>query len=173
MLEYSKSIKIYYQRRSVGDYLFPPFGTKKKRITPKGMTPFYRPAKTTIPTDKEETELNKLGGKVAQYIQCGIKKLSNNRRYRFIRKVYALYRQLDSSLFQKTISRALKYNVFEENRLDGIAVLIMGIEGCDMPNPDVNYDFELRDDYVNAKHSSEPDLEYYDNQYRKQHEEEN
>ena len=173
VLEYSKSIKIYHKRRMIGEYLFPPFGTKRKRITPDGVSPYYRPAKTTIPTDKEEMELNNLGGDVEQYLKIGIKKYSSNKKYRFIRKVYALHRQLSPSLFQKTISRALKYNVLEDGRLDGIAALIMGMDNYDLPSPDINSDYELRDEYVDAEYSSVPDLERYDNKYRGKHEKEN
>lgn len=170
LLEYADKIKIYHNRKVIGEYNLPLFGTKEKKFKPDGVTIPYRPKKSTVPPHDEEEELRSHSSTLNNYLNFALKAHGPQNRYQFIRQVYHLYKSLDSSLFGKTIERAFRYRIRNKSTLEKIAVYIMNKEEFVIPELELEFALEDVDNYKDGLYIDGPDLNSYDEKWRNDHE---
>lgn len=127
VLEYADKIVIYNQRKVITEYDRPPFGTRQNKYRPTGVSVPYRPKKNTVPPRNEEKELRELSF-CNDYFDMAFKELGPQQRYKMIRQVYYLSKKLTQDLFEKTIMRALKYNIKDKTTLEKISIYLMNQE---------------------------------------------
>lgn len=159
VLQYPNCLKIYHQRKMIGEYDLPPFGTRQRKFKPEGVNIPYRPKKQTVPPVQEEEELRKMKI-VDKYLDFVLKRLGPQQRYQTIRQVYFLYKRLSRSLFEKTLSRALEYRVKKSSSLERIATYIMKRDEMD----DVDFDpFIIENEEINeGLYIRDPDFRSYE-----------
>lgn len=134
LLQYSSIIKIYHQRKLLGEYYLPAQGVKNEKIYPKGHErPKHQPQYRKKPTAEEEKALRATAAEVDAYLNFALK-TGGKPRHRFIRQLYGLHRKLTLPLFIKTIKRALKYRITDAQTIDRIAVLLLTEGDFDPPS---------------------------------------
>lgn len=127
VLEYANKVAIYNQRKIITEYELPPFETRQTKFNPKGVSVPYRPKKQTVPPFNEEKELRLLPF-CNNYFDMALKELGPQQKYKMIRQVYYLSKKLTPDLFEKTITRALKYHIRDKNTLEKISIYLMNQE---------------------------------------------
>ena len=80
---------------------------------------------------------------------------------KFVRQLYRLSTQMSSSLFLRTIRRALKYHISSVDSLKRIAALFMHNELSPPPTTPQWEPYEDRATYRHGRFSSEADLQHY------------
>ena len=170
VLEYADRIVIYQNRKVICEHYLPSFGTRKKKFKPDGVTVPYRPKKVTVPPDDEEKELRSLSIVINDYLEFALKTLGPQNRYKFIREIYYLHKNLTPSLFDKTIKRAFRYRVRSKSTLEKIAIYIMNQDEFAMS--DLNLELSLIDsnDHKDGLYGHDPDLSIYDKKWGGEHE---
>lgn len=164
VLEYSDSIKIIKNHKTISVYDKPNWGVKNKKITPDGkQIPLYEPKHIKKGCDEEERQLALQGEVVKAYLYY-IKELKElYRKSQFIRELYTLSKKMCQELFQRTIKRALEYHIHSINEIKAIAFeLLKGFDSD--PSPintfELSHDFQNRKAYQQGRFSSEQDTEY-------------
>ena len=127
VLEYTDKIVIYNQKKIITEYAIPPFGTRQRKFKPTGVSLPYRPKKTTVPPKDEEKELRAIQV-CDEYFNMAFKELGPQQKYKMIRQVYYLSKKLSNELFEKTMSRALRYKIKDKNTLEKISIYLMNQE---------------------------------------------
>lgn len=163
VLEYSDHLKIYNNRRYLGEYKLPPEGTKNKKTGPDGQAPpVRRPHNRKKPTAAEEKRLRDVSSEVSLYIDEFIMPMTGKKRHGFIRQLYRLNQKLTASLFRATMARALTYRVTDIDSIKRIAVLKMKQGNCDIQPPDVDMTYKNRKSYREGQFADDVDLSIFD-----------
>lgn len=162
VLQYSDYLKIYHNRKLLGQYEMPPEGVKNETIDPKGQSkPKHQPKYRKKPTAQEEQTLRATSEEVNAYLNFAIKK-GGRQKHRFIRELYGLHKKLAPSLFIKTVKRALKYRITDTKTIERIAILLMKEGNYDVPSVEIDQEFRDRESYLDGRFAGDVDLSVYD-----------
>ncbi len=163
VLQYSDSIRVYYQRKLLVQYPLPPQGIRNQKFTPPGKTPKYQPSNRKKPTGVEEKKLRSLSDEVDRYLDFAFNQSQKvGQKHHFIRQLYGLYRKLAPPLFVKTISRALTYRITNPQVIEQMAAQLFKEGNYRIPPATVDEDYKNREAYLEGRTSDEPDLCEYD-----------
>lgn len=162
ILEYSDKMKIYLARRCLAEYPLPPDGVKNEKFAPPGQPkPRHNPNNRKRPTQLEEQRLRALGPTVNDYLVFALKP-KGRQRHQFLRRLFALSRQMTPALFLKTIERALSYRIDSLETLRSIARLYLSESDPILPEPDIDESFRERHSYIEGRLTEPPDFSLYD-----------
>jgi hypothetical protein len=163
VLEYSDQLKIYQNRKCLAEYLLPADGVKNQRFSPEGMPlPPYQPKNRKHPTTEEEKRLRAMSPTVNAYLDFALKSQSANGRHRFLRELFVLSGRTTTSLFQKSVERALHYQITSFKTLERIARLYMDEDAQILPHVEVDESFREREAYREGSLTDAPDFSRYD-----------
>lgn len=166
LFEYADRVKIYQHRSCVAEYPLPAYGVKNERFSPEGQPqPRHLPKHRKNGSEQEEKRLRALGPEVSAYVDYASKTLGSQ-RYRFLRTLFLLSRQVTGAAFVQALQRALHYRVVELETVKRIAWFCMNQGDGWLPDVDVDVDvdedFRLRPSYLEGCLTDEPDLSIYD-----------
>lgn len=164
VLQYAHHIRIMDGTREAARYEIAADGIKNKMIVPPG----HEGAVRGVPKNRkpgclqEEKRLRDLGGPVEQYLDMANAHENGVRqRPAFIRGLYALSRQLGSSLFLMAVQRALDYRVFDRAALERIAHQIIKTDiDVALPISDTPHDYRSRSAYLEGQFTQENTIDY-------------
>jgi hypothetical protein len=163
LLEYSDRLQIYQNRKCVAEYLLPADGVNNQRFSPEGMPlPPYQPKHRKHPPAEEEKRLRAMSPTVNAYLDFALKSQSANGRHRFVRELFVLSGWMTTSLFQKSVERALHYQITSFKTLERIARLYMDEDAQILPRVDVDESFCEREAYREGSLTDAPDFSRYD-----------
>lgn len=166
ILEYADKLKIYSKRKDVIEYALASSDIKNQRFAPEGVILRYRPKNKKVSSTEEEKRLRSMSGDIDQYLTLSLKTLGGYQtRHRFIKGVHALSRKVTNDIFNAAIVRALDYQIYNLQTLSNICSLIVQNESFTMPCPEIDFDFEKRESYLEGEWSDEPDLDEYKNRF--------
>jgi hypothetical protein len=162
VLEYAEQVKIYRTGELLAEYALPADGVTNQLFSPAGLPkPRHEPKNRRKPTVEEEKRLRAMGEVVGAYLDFALKPMGNE-RHRFLRDIFRLAQQMTSTLFIRTVERALKYRITTVETLRRIALMHM-TQGVEMlPLAEVDESYEERDAYVEGRLTDEPDFSPYD-----------
>jgi hypothetical protein len=112
-----------------------------------------------------------MGADVAAYLDYALS-APGVQRHRFTRELFALSRKVTSSVFVKTVQRALRYRIVDLATLRRISWLCISQAEEVLPEADVDEDFQQRPAYQEGCLTEEPDLSVYDQLSDEQEEDE-
>jgi transposase len=162
VLQFADRLKIYLRHTCLAEYPLPPSGVKNQRYSPVGEPqPPARPKNRKQSSQREQQRLHALGEEVAAYLDFALK-AAGIQRHRFLRKLFALSRQVPNSVFVETARRALQYRILDLATLRRIAWLCMSQADEGLPEADVDEDYQQRDAYQEGCLTEEPDLSIYE-----------
>jgi len=162
LLEYADSLKLFQHRSCVAEYPLPPDGMKNERFSPEGQPqPRHMPKNRKNGSEQEEKRLRALGPGVSAYVDY-VSKMLGSRRYRFLRALFTLSRQVTESVFTAALERALRYRVVELETVKNIAWFCMNQGDWRELDVDVDEDFRERPSYQEGCLTDQPDLSIYD-----------
>ncbi len=162
VLRYADRLKIYWQRNCVAEYPLPADGVKNARFSPEGQPPpRHLPKHRRNGSLYEEQRLRVLGPEVAAYVDFAVQ-TPGIQRHSFLRKLFALSRQVAPAVLVAALSRALRYRVVDLETLQRIAWLSMSQGQQPLPDVEVDESFCLRPTYQEGFLTDEPDLSVYD-----------
>jgi len=162
VLQYSKRIKVYQQRKCLVEYPLPPYGVKNQIFTPDGLPrPLYKPNNRRRSTEPEEKKLRSLAKEVNEYLNFVLKN-KGVKRHSIIRQLFGLYKKISLSLFIKTIKRAMEYRITDMASVERIALLQMTAGEVEIPSMEIDEQFKERQEYREGHLSDEADLNVYD-----------
>ena len=163
VIEYEKSISIYHNHHKLQSYPLPPEGVKNKLFAPAGVTaPFQAPRSRKYRCKEEEKQLRDMGklcGVYLDYVQSKACKIPH--KPKFIRELHRLGKKMSSSLFLKTIERALQYRIAAIGSVERIAEQLIQNEMLQFPEIPISNQYENRTAYQEGRFSSEADLKRY------------
>ncbi|MDX1707743.1 MAG: helix-turn-helix domain-containing protein [Desulfobacterales bacterium] len=163
VLQYARHLMIYRNRKLLGRYRIPPDGVKNKRIPPEGQQiPPHMPKNRKKPATKQENILRAAAKPIDDYLSFAIKN-GVKQKHRFIRQLYALYRNIAFEVFINTLSRALKYRITDIKTIERIATLQLTAGDIQLPLPLIDAQLEKRDAYIEGCLADDVDLSVYDN----------
>ena len=93
-------------------------------------------------------------------------------RHRFIRGLFALSNQMTSSLFIRSIERALRFRITRVDMLRRIALLLINQGDQQLPCVEVDENFRDREAYLEGRLSEAPDFSLYEKMSEQNPEEE-
>jgi hypothetical protein len=127
VIEYPKKIQVFENPHTlVIEYPLPHEGTRRQIFKPPGTRPPHEPRNRKKLSHEEEKILRALSEVCGQYLDFILSKESGIRyRHEFIRSLYGLSKQIASSLFLKTLERALAYRVTNLETLERISSSLM------------------------------------------------
>lgn len=161
ILEYSDKLKIYLARQCLAEYPLPPDGVKNKKFAPPGQPkPRHNPNNRRKPTQQEEKRLRALAPTVNDYLDFALKP-KGRQRHHFLRRLFALSRQMTPALFLKTIERALRYRIDSLDTLRAIARLYLCESDTILPEADIDESFRERHSYLEGRLTEPPDFSLY------------
>ncbi len=161
VLQYAQKLKIYHARECLAEYPLPADGVKNTKFAPPGQPQLrYNPSNRRRPTEEEEKRLRAIDESVGRYLDFALKP-GGIERHRFLRRLFALSRQISTTVFIRTIERALRYRIVEIETLKRIALLYL--DGSERPLPEVDFDqnFRGRESYLEGRLSDTPDFSRY------------
>ncbi|MBF0548522.1 MAG: helix-turn-helix domain-containing protein [Candidatus Riflebacteria bacterium] len=162
VLQFSNLLKIFRHRHMLGEYELPEDIVKNQKFYPKGQSkPEREPENRKRPTTQEESALRNSAIEVAQYLDFATKP-SDPAKHRFIRQLYALYKKLDLRIFIESVKRAHHYSITNVRIIESIAIYKIKEGNTEMPQAQIDQEFENRDSYLEGKFSGEVDLSFYD-----------
>ncbi|MBU0649561.1 helix-turn-helix domain-containing protein, partial [Patescibacteria group bacterium] len=163
LLQYSRCIKIYQNRKQLACYQLPPDGTKNEAFSPDGeSTPKHQPKDRKKPATDEEKTLRAVSADIGAYLDF-LKTMKGIQKNRFIRALYGLYQKITPSLFINTLKRASKYRITDIGTIERIAVLLMKDSQYDMPLVEIDENLKTRQSYLEGCFTARVDLSVYDN----------
>ncbi len=168
LLQYDRTLKLYRARECLAEYPLPADGIKNTKFAPPGQPqPRYNPSDRRRPTEEEEKRLRAIHESVGRYLDLALKP-KGIERHRFLRRLFALSRQISAAVFIRTVERALNYRIVSIETLQRIALLYL--DGCDRPMPDFDIDqnYRTRESYLEGRLSDTPDFTRY-NQILEEH----
>jgi transposase len=171
VFQYADHLKIFRDHCYLAEYPLPAGGIRGQYYSPSGQPqPRHQPRKRAPHAEQEDQSLRALGSEVAAYLDFALS-APGVQRHRFTRQLFAFSRQLTTTVFVKTIQRALHYRIVDLATLRRIAWLCMSQEGV-LPQPDVDEDFQQRPAYQEGCLTDQPDLSVYDRLLEEKEEEE-
>lgn len=162
VLEYGERLKVYRQRELLIEYPLPPDGVKNACFSPEGYPkPRHGPRNRKKRTLEEEKRLRAIAEVVGAYLDFAAAP-SGNTRHRFIRDVFRLSQQTTSSLFIRSVERALKYRVGDFDTLRRIVLLHLNESAAPLPCAEIDERLTERESYQEGRFTDEPDFTLYD-----------
>ncbi len=162
ILEYSDKLKIYLARQCLAEYPLPADGVKNEKFAPPGEPkPPHNPNNRKRPTKQEEKRLRDIDPSVSSYLDFALKP-KGRARHQFLRRLFALSRQMTPALFIKTIERALRYRIDCLDTLRNIARLSLSESDSILPAADIDETFRARNTYLEGHLTDPPDFSAYD-----------
>jgi len=166
LLEYADRVKIFLEHghECLAEYALPPDGTKNQRFTPPGKTPPpFQPRRFRKETRLEEQRLRAIDASVSEYLDFALRAPGMSQRHRFTRELFALSRKITHPIFVQTIERAQRYRILDLSTIRRIAWFCISQQGpIDLPDADIDDDFQQRPAYQEGCLTEEPDLSIYD-----------
>ncbi len=162
VIEYGDKIKIFPSEGTPLEYPLPPEDARNAKFAPEGVnTNPYKPRNLKQNSREEEKKLRASGELCSEYIDFINSGESRVRyRFKFIRELYGLMRNMAPSLWNATIERALKYRVSDIEAITRISMQLMGgKKSTELPY--VNDGYRQREAYLKGQFSQEADLNYY------------
>jgi transposase len=161
VLHYAERLKLYRARECLADYPLPADGVKNAKFAPPGQPqPRHHPANRRRPTEEEEKRLRAIDERVARYLDFALKP-KGIERHRFLRRLFALSRQMSVAVFVRTIERALHYGIAEVDTLQRIALLVLDASEHPLPAVDIDEGFRARESYLEGRLTDAPDFSRY------------
>jgi transposase len=162
LFEYADSLKIFQHRRLLAEYPLPPVGVRNERFSPPGQPqPRHLPRYRKNGAEQEEKRLRAMGTEVSDYVDYVNQTLASQ-RYRFLRALFTLSRQIPEKAFVQAIQRALTYRVVELETVKRIAWFCMSQPEERLPDIDIDENYRERPAYQEGCLTEEPDLSQYD-----------
>lgn len=162
ILEYSDHLKIFQARQCLAQYRLPADGVRNAKFSPPGLPkPPHQPNNRKQPTQEEEKRLRAMDPTVNAYLDFALKPKGIGRHH-FLRRLFALSRDMTPALFLKTIQRALRFRVESLDTLRSIAQLYLTTPDLPLPMVDIDETFRLRDAYQEGRLTDTPDFSAYD-----------
>jgi transposase len=162
VLEYADRMKIYQAGECLAEYPLPAAGVKNGRFSPEGLPkPRFEPHNRREPTQQEEKLLRDMSEVVGAYLDFALKP-KGIERHGFIRKLFAVSKQMTPALFIRSIERAGKYRITEIATIERIAFLCMRDGAERLPSVEVDAGFREREAYQQGQLTDPPDLSIYD-----------
>jgi len=161
VLQYADKLKLYQARECLAEYPLPADGVKNAKFAPPGQPqPRHNPSNRRRPTQEEEKRLRAMDERVGRYLDFALKP-KGIERHHFLRRLFALSRQMSAAVFIRAIERALRYGIADLDTLQRIAMLVM--DACEHPLPAVDIDesFRTRDAYLEGRLTDAPDFSRY------------
>jgi transposase len=166
LLEYADRVTIFLEHghECLAEYALPPDGTKNQRFTPPGKTPPpFQPRRFRKETRLEEQRLRAIDASVSEYLDFALRAPGMSQRHRFTRELFALSRKITHPIFLQTIERAHRYRILDLSTLRRIAWFCISQQGpIELPDADIDDDFQQRPAYQEGCLTEEPDLSIYD-----------
>jgi len=162
VLQYADRLKLYRARECLAEYPLPADGVKNAKFAPPGQPqPRHNPSNRRRPTEEEEKRLRAINELVGRYLDFALKP-KGIERHRFLRRLFALSRQMSVAVFLRTLERALRYRIVAIDTLQRIALLVL--DGSEHPWPAVDIDqgFRARESYLEGRLTDMPDFSRYD-----------
>ena len=161
--EYSNCLKIYLQKKLLGEYQLPSDGVKNEVICPMGiLKPKYKPKQRIKAIAQEEKALRALSQEVDFYLNFALKQKGSKQKYKFIRELFGLSKKVALSIFIKTIKRSLKYRISDINTVERIAILQIRDGDYEIESVEIDKEFKNREAYLEGSLSDDADLSIYD-----------
>ncbi|MBN1270020.1 MAG: helix-turn-helix domain-containing protein [Kiritimatiellae bacterium] len=162
LLEYAEKLGIYRARECLAEYPLPADGVKNAKFAPPGQPqPRHNPCNRRRPTEEEEKRLRAIDERVSRYLDFALKP-KGIERHGFVRRLFALSRQLDAAVFARTLERALRYRIESLDTLERIAVLYLTHTEHPLPVVDIDPNLSTRPSYLDGRLSDAPDFSRYD-----------
>jgi len=162
VFEYADHLKIFLHHRLLAEYPLAADGVKNERFSPEGQPkPRYMPRHRKNGSEQEEKRLRTMGQEVASYVDY-VNRTLGTQRYRFLRALFALSRQVTQSVFIQAVQRALTYRVVELEAVKRIAWFCMNQGDGYVVDVDVDEDYRRRPSYQEGCLTDEPDLSIYE-----------
>ena len=162
VFEYADHLKIFLHHRLLAEYPLAADGVKNERFSPEGQPkPRYMPRHRKNGSEQEEKRLRAMGQEVACYVDY-VNKTLGTQRYRFLRALFALSRQVTQSVFMQAVQRALTYRVAELEAVKRIAWFCMNQGDGYVVDVDVDENYRRRPSYQEGCLTDEPDLSIYE-----------
>ncbi len=162
VLEYADRLQLCLGAERIAEYQLPADGVHDAQFSPPGQpAPPGNANNRKRPTGEEEKRLRALGASAAAYLDFALKPQGIS-RHRFIRALFSLSSQMASSLFLKTLERALRYRIVEIGTLRRIAQLLLVQGEPLLPDPPVDGGFRKRDAYIQGHLTDTPDFRTYE-----------
>jgi len=162
VFEYADHLKIFLHHRLLAEYPLAADGVKNERFSPEGQPkPRYMPRHRKNGSEQEEKRLRAMGQEVASYVDY-VNKTLGTQRYRFLRALFALSRQVTQSVFIQAVQRALTYRVVELEAVKRIAWFCMNQGDGYVVDVDVDESYRRRPSYQEGCLTDEPDLSIYE-----------
>lgn len=165
LLQYSDCLKIYYEKKLFAEYKLPAEDVKNQLFSPEGFPkPRFLP-KDGNPTDQEEKQLRTVGEAASAYLDFALKSKGMQKR-RFTRDLFGLFKKVGLDLFIKTITRALKYRITDMKTIERIVLLEMNDGFYEMPDIEIDKQYQDRESYREGRLTDQPDLAEYDKMFK-------
>ena len=105
VLQYAGALKIFQRGECLAEYALPPDGTRNQHYSPPGEPkPRHQPQRRRRDAKLEEQHLRAMGKEVSAYLDFALS-APGVQRHRFTRELFALSRQLTSTVFGHTAQR--------------------------------------------------------------------
>lgn len=165
VLQYARHLGIMDGMTEVVRHRIAADGIKNERIVEPGLIPLprYAPKNRKHGCEQEEIKLREMGDVFAHYLdQAKAPESGVKQRPAFIRGLYALTRQLGASLLERTLPRALAYNVFDLGAIERIARQFVEITNEMKPDNtgDTGEDYQKRSTYRDGQYTDENPIDY-------------
>jgi hypothetical protein len=162
-LEYADRMKIYQAGECLAEYPLPAAGVKNGRFSPEGLPkPRFEPHNRREPTQQEEKMLREMSEEVGAYLDFALKP-KGIERHGFIRKLFAVSKQMTPALFIRSIERAHKYRITSLETIERIVSLCMTQDADRLPCVEIDEGFRERETYRQGELTDQPDLSIYEN----------
>ena len=162
VLQYADHVKIFLQHDCLAEYSLPADGVRSQHYSPPGQPkPRHQPQHRRRDARQEAQRLRALGTDVADYLDYALS-APGIQRHRFTRELFALSRKMTTSVFVKTVQRALRYRIVDLATLRRIAWLCMSQADEVLPEAEWDTDFQQRPAYQEGCLTDAPDLSVYD-----------
>lgn len=171
VLQYAGRIQLYRARECLIEYPLPPDGVRNAKFAPSGQPqPRHQPSNRRHPTQEEEKRLRAMDERAGRYLDFALSP-KGIQRHHFLRRLYALSRQMSADLFNRTLERALHYRITDLDTLRRIAALLMNASETPWPALDFDPAFDQRPGYQEGRLTDAPDFSKYNQILEEPHDE--
>ena len=161
VLQYAERVKLYRARECLAEYPLPADEVKNAKFAPPGQPqPRHNPSNRRHPTEEEEKRLRAIDERVGRYLDFALKP-KGIERHRFLRRLFALSRQMSVAVFLRAIERALRYQIVDLDTLQRIALLVLDGGEHPLPAVDIDEGFRARESYLEGRLTDAPDFSRY------------
>jgi len=163
VLQYSQRLEIYSKGQLLVEYPLPPEGARNQLFSPPGQPqPPHQPKSRRHPTQQEEQRLRAMGETVATYLEFALKP-KGIERHQTVRALFSLSRQTSPEIFERVLTRALRFGITDVPTLRRIAILLLGQDGGPLPIvAQIDEEFRERESYQEGLLTDLPDFSLYD-----------